>query len=192
MGNRRCLNRPSLAMLTAMSAMTEELRIIDADSHVVEPVDLWTSRLPAKWAEKSPRVEWDDRGQEYRWKVGDVFLSGVGEYAVTGWTELFPSHPPTLDEADPACYDSASRLKHLDESGVYAQVLYPNLIGFEAHAFIKELGPEMALDCVRAYNDFLAEFASADPRRLIPMMMLPFWDPEASLTEMDRGSGARS
>jgi uncharacterized protein len=169
-----------------MSAMTEELRIIDADSHVVEPADLWTSRLPAKWADRCPRVEWDEAGGEYRWKVGDLFLSGVGEYAAAGWKELFPSHPPTLDEADPACYDAVSRLQHLDEDGIFAQVLYPNIIGFETHAFITQLGPELALECVRTYNDFLAEFASADPRRLIPIMMLPFWDPEASVAEMAR------
>jgi predicted TIM-barrel fold metal-dependent hydrolase len=40
-----------------------------------------------------------------------------------------------------------------------------------------------------AYNDWLTEFASADPRRLIPMMMLPFWDIDASMMEMRRAYG---
>jgi uncharacterized protein len=169
-----------------MSTVTDGIRIVDADTHVVEPTDLWTSRLAAKWADQSPHVEWDEKTGQFRWKVGSVFLSAVGFYAVAGWKEPFPSHPGALEEADPACYDPASRLAYMDQAGIFAQVLYPNLIGFESHAFIEQLGPELALDCVRAHNDFLAEFAEADPHRLIPMMMLPFWDPEASVAEIAR------
>ena len=33
--------------------------------------------------------------------------------------------PPTLAEADPACYDPAARLAHMDANGIYAQGLYP-------------------------------------------------------------------
>jgi hypothetical protein len=69
---------------------------------------------------------------------------------------------------------------------VAAQVLYPNIIGFDAHAFLDQLGPELATECVRAYNDFLAEFAAVAPKRFIPMMMLPFWDVDASVKEMAR------
>jgi predicted TIM-barrel fold metal-dependent hydrolase len=46
--------------------------------------------------------------------------------------------------------------------------------------------PALATECVRAYNDWLTEFCSADARRLIPMTMLPFWDIEASAAEMRR------
>jgi predicted TIM-barrel fold metal-dependent hydrolase len=164
----------------------ETIPIIDVDSHVAEPVDLWTSRMSKKWGDKIPTVVWDERADEHRWRVGNTLLAAVGEYCSAGWKEPFPSHPPNLDEADHACWDPEDRLKKLDEWGLRAQVLYPNVIGFDAHAFLEQLGPEMATECVRAYNDFLAEFASADPRRLIPMMMLPFWDVEASVAEMIR------
>ena len=166
--------------------MSAPLSIIDVDSHVVEPLDLWTSRVSKKWGDQVPHVEWDDKGQELRWKVGDIFLSGVGEYCSAGWPEHFPSHPPTLEEADPACYDAAARLKRLDEYGVWAQVLYPNIIAFDSHAFLTKLGPELALECVRAYNDFLTDFASVDPRRLVPVAMLPYWDVDATIAEMHR------
>jgi predicted TIM-barrel fold metal-dependent hydrolase len=73
----------------------------------------------------------------------------------------------------------------MDEYGIYAQVLYPNLIGFESPLFMR-LGDEIALACVRAYNDFISEFASADPKRLIPITMVPFWNLEAAVTEMER------
>src|SRR5262249_6366368 len=40
--------------------------------------------------------------------------------------------------------------------------------------------------CVEAYNDFLQEWASADPRRLITIMSLPFWDIDAAVAEVER------
>ncbi len=42
------------------------------------------------------------------------------------------------------------------------------------------------LECVRAYNDFLAEWCSADPERLIPVMASPFWDVDAWVREIGR------
>jgi uncharacterized protein len=172
-----------------VSATVEDVPIADVDSHVAEPVDLWTSRMPARLGDAIPRVVWDEAGGESRWKVGDVLLSAVGEYCSAGWPEHFPSHPPTLADADPACYDAKARLERLDTYGVWAQALYPNVIAFDAHAFLSELGPETAGACVAAYNDFLAEFASTDPRRLVPLMMLPFWDVQASVREMERCRG---
>jgi predicted TIM-barrel fold metal-dependent hydrolase len=169
-----------------VTATVETVPIIDVDSHVAEPEDLWTSRLPARLGDAMPQVVWDDAGGELRWKVGDVLLSAVGEYCTAGWREHFPSHPPTLEDADPACYEPRARLARLDDYGIWGQVLYPNLIAFDAHTFLTELGIGGATACVRAYNDFLVEFASADGRRLIPVMMLPFWDVEASIQEMER------
>jgi predicted TIM-barrel fold metal-dependent hydrolase len=73
----------------------------------------------------------------------------------------------------------------MDEYGVYAQVLYPNLIGFETTAFMA-LGAELSLVCTRAYNDFLIDFASADPKRLLPIAMVPFWDIDEAPKEIAR------
>ena len=76
--------------------------IVDADTHVAEPTDLWTSRMPKRFADDAPRVVWDEDSEAWRWKVGGVLLAEVGEYCTAGWPETFPSHPPTLEEAFPA------------------------------------------------------------------------------------------
>jgi uncharacterized protein len=167
----------------------DEIPIVDTDSHVSEPEDLWVSRVSARWGDRVPKVVWDEDSEEFRWLVGDSLLSSVAEYAQAGWHEPFPSYPPTLAEADSAAYDPHARLKRMDEYGISAQVLYPNVIGFDLHAFLTNLGPELTLDCVRAYNDFLIEFASADPNRLVPIMMMPMWDPEACVAELRRAHG---
>jgi predicted TIM-barrel fold metal-dependent hydrolase len=171
--------------MTALSAIP----IIDVDSHVAEPEDLWTSRISQKkWGDAIPHIEWDEAAGELRWRIGNTLLAAVGEYCTAGWHEHFPSHPANLDEADHACWSPEPRLKRLDEWGITGQVLYPNIIGFDTHAFLHQLGPELALECVRAYNDFLADFTASDPKRFIPIMMLPLWDVDACLVEMKRAA----
>jgi predicted TIM-barrel fold metal-dependent hydrolase len=165
----------------------KRLQVIDTDSHVTEEPDLWTSRLPAKWRAQAPRVEKDEANGLLRWRIGDQWSTGVAFYNI--------HHSPgeghraaTYEDADPGGFDAKERLKKLDEFGIHAQVLYPNLIAFEAGTFMA-LERDLALDCVRVYNDFLIEFAEADPHRLIPVMMVPMWDVEAIPAEMERAHG---
>lgn len=163
--------------------------VIDVDSHILEPADLWSSRLPKRMRALAPRVIWDERTGEERWQVGDILLHGAGYLAMGGWKEPYPFSPSSIAESPKAAYDSSARLDWLNEQGLYAQVLYPNLLGFDSHAFLK-LGTDVALACVRAYNDFLTEWCSADPGRLLPIMSLPFWDLGAAVAELERCSDA--
>jgi predicted TIM-barrel fold metal-dependent hydrolase len=167
----------------------ERYAVADVDSHIIEPPDLWTSRVSPKWGDLVPHVKYHERRREELWYIGDRKLFGVGAFAQAGWKEFPPSHPPNMAEALPAAVDPKARLAYLDEHGIYYQLLYCNILGFHSHVFLKEMDPRLATECVRAYNDWLSEFASADPRRLIPMMMLPFWDVDASVKEMERAYG---
>jgi uncharacterized protein len=162
------------------------LRIIDADTHLTEPTDLWTARLPARFRDEAPQVRFHEPTGTWRWQIGDRWCTMVGNYSVAGWRELYPSCPPTLEEADPACYDAKARLALMDSEGIYAQVLYPNVIAFEGHAFIALKDDALKLACVQTYNDYQSEFASEAPDRFILLSMLPFWDLDASLAELQR------
>jgi uncharacterized protein len=167
-------------------ALCERYAVADVDSHIIEPADLWTSRVPAKWGDLVPQVRFDERSKEDRWYVGSKKLFGVGAFAQAGWREYPPSHPHSFEEAIPAALDAKERLTYMDQVGVYYQLLYPNILGFHSHVFLNQMDHALAAECVRAYNDWLSEFSSADSRRFVPMMMLPFWDVEASLVEMKR------
>jgi uncharacterized protein len=169
-----------------MTAVAEKYQVVDTDTHVIEPTDLWTSRMASKWGDDRPHVEVDHRYDIQRWRVGDKWLNPVGYYSAAGWPEHQPSHPPTLEEAHPAGHEAGARLRLMDEYGLYAQVLYPNIIGFESQLFASMADHELGLACVRAYNDFLTDFASADPDRLLPITMLPFWDVDECVREMER------
>jgi predicted TIM-barrel fold metal-dependent hydrolase len=171
---------------TGGTPLCERYAVADVDSHIIEPADLWTSRVSSKWGDLVPHVRFHERRQEDYWYIGDRKLYGVGAFAQAGWPEFPPSHPRRLEEALPAALDPEARLEYMDEIGVYYQVMYPNILGFHSHVFLTEMPHELATECVRAYNDWLVEFCSADSRRLVPMMMLPFWDIDASVAEMAR------
>jgi hypothetical protein len=113
-------------------------------------------------------------------------MVSAGVFAMAGYKDFIPDAPSTLAEADPAAYDAKARLKTLDEYGVQAQLLFPNIVSFYAWAFIGMKDPELGFACIRAYNDFLTEFASADPSRLLPLCFLPFWDVAESVKELER------
>jgi uncharacterized protein len=169
-----------------MGAAATAIRVIDADTHLTEPADLWSARIPARFRNDAPRVGFDEATRKWRWRIGDSWCSLVGNYSVAGWPELPPSCPPTLDEADPACYDARARLAHMDTYGIYAQALYPNIIAFEGHAIMALHDEALKLACVRTYNDYQSEFASVAPDRFILLTVLPYWDLEESIKELRR------
>ena len=162
-----------------------DIPLVDTDAHVSEPADLWTSRMPARFADQAPRPVWVEEHGEDWWQVGDTLIECVSRHAFAGHDEFPPSYPKSLADADPASYDSKARLERMDGYGLYAQTLYPNIIAFSTLEFMK-LGDEFAFAAIRAWNDFLAEWTEPDPNRLIPLMMLPFWNIEDSVAEMTR------
>lgn len=164
-----------------------DIPIIDVDTHVTEPADLWTSRLPSRFGDLIPTVVTEADGAEV-WHVGDKRLSGAAKWAAAGWRDTPPSYPRTFAEADSGAWDPSERLRRMDEYGLAAQVLYPNILAFYMPLFFGMNELDLTKACVLAYNDFLAEFASADPKRLVPLMMLPFWDVDASVAEIERAA----
>ena len=161
--------------------------VIDADTHVTEPGDLWTSRLPARYKDQAPCLVRDKETGIDTWRIGDTEgLLPVGFTAVAGWPEPFPAAPRNMDEVPKAAYDASARLEYMDRVGIWAMALYPNVGGFGSQAFLGLKDPGLMLACVQAYNDFLIDWVSPDPRRFVPVLATPFWDVEASVAEIER------
>jgi len=159
--------------------------IIDADTHVTETPDLWTSRAPARMRDNVPRIETDSDGS-VRWVVGNSRgLASAGLTATAG-VGSFKNPPKTYEEMHPGAYDAKARLKYMDQMGIWAMVMYPNVGGFGAQQFLKLNDPELMLTCVQIYNDWQTEWASADSRRLLPITSTPFWDVAAAVKEVER------
>ena len=164
----------------------EKYKVIDIDTHITEPADVWTERVASKWGNKVPHVR-EVNGTEL-WFIGDEPAGAPGAFTMSGHTGTFPDIPRGFDVLPAAAYDATARLALMDEENIHAMVLYPNVGGFGSGGFLRLGEPELMLDCVRAYNDFLADWASADLNRLLPVMALPFWDVDESVKEIQRSA----
>jgi len=169
-----------------MTATLADIPIIDVDTHVVEPPDLWTSRVSSKWGDLVPNVRWDETVGYEAWFTGDQRLSAVGAPAMAGWHEHPPYHPRKWEDTDPVSWDAVRRLRQMDDYGIRSQVLYPNVAVFDAKSLLAMQDRELRLACVQAYNDFQTDWSGVAPDRLLPMSSLPFWDLPATLAEIER------
>jgi predicted TIM-barrel fold metal-dependent hydrolase len=162
--------------------------VIDNDTHISEPPDLFTSRLPKKWHDKAPTIQRNKETGFEVWVIGDQKKGGipVGHTAVAGWPEPFPAAPSGFDEIPKAAHDAHARLEYMDSLRIWAMALYPNVGGFGSQAFLALEDPALMLACVQAYNDFLTEWCAPAPERFIPISAMPFWDVEASVAEIER------
>jgi uncharacterized protein len=153
-----------------LTPILDRVPVIDVDSHILEPPDLWTSRLPAKWRDQAPTVVKDESSGQERWNIGGKFAIGAATYAPAEWKEFWPSRQTTFQQATRGAWDPAVRLQWMDKVGVSRQVLYPNILRFHIANFML-LDEPVRLACVQAYNDFQAEFASTRPQPADPALL---------------------
>src|SRR5262249_10348967 len=167
------------------------IRVVDVDTHVVEPYDLWTTRMSkSKWGDLVPHVRYVEDLDDELWFVGDTPVRSAGETATAGWDEWPALHPRRRDETNPELWDASARLRRMDHDGIGAQVLYPNVPGFGAGKIVAKVSnAEFNYECLRAYNDWQTDWSSVAPDRLVPISALPFWDLELSIREMARTRG---
>ena len=122
-----------------MDVSTKTWPIIDSDTHISEPADLWTSRVPSKWKDQVPFVR-EHSGPSGRprlgWFLGEKYLSIAPAGVMVSWKYPPPAAPPTYEEAIPAAYDIHERVKLMDEMGVWGQVMYPNVRGLRQPALL--------------------------------------------------------
>ena len=79
--------------------------IIDADTHITEPPDVWVDRVPERFRDRVPHVERSADGID-QWMLDGAPIYKVGLTATAGWAEPFPGGPSTYEECHPASYDS--------------------------------------------------------------------------------------
>jgi predicted TIM-barrel fold metal-dependent hydrolase len=78
----------------------------------------------------------------------------------------------------------------MDEHGIEMQVLYPNLAGFDWAPFVHHPNPELSAAHISVYNDLQLEWVHECPGRFIPMLVVPYWDMQRTLAEIERNADA--
>jgi predicted TIM-barrel fold metal-dependent hydrolase len=161
--------------------------VVDADGHVLEPPDLWERELPAALREHGIRLRWNaDTGFDERF-VEDRMLSdrGVAGLGNAGQSYEDFGRGMHYEELNPAGFSPDERVKVLDAENIDIAVLYPGL-GL-ALGGIRD--SELAAASCRVYNDWIADFASAAPDRLVGVGALPMQHPDAAVAEVARIAG---
>jgi predicted TIM-barrel fold metal-dependent hydrolase len=163
------------------------LLVVDADGHVCEPPDLWERGLPARFRDRALRLRWNatsgyDEAWVEDWCITDRGLVGLGN-AGTSFADL--GRGRRYADGNPGGFDARVRLEVLDAERIDVAVLYGGL----ALSLPAIHDPELAVWHCRVYNDWIAEFCAANPRRLHAAAALPLQDPAAAVEEARRAHG---
>ena len=161
-----------------------DYRVISSDSHVIEPADLWTSRIERKFRDRAPHVVRGEEGDEWwcegRYVMGMNFALNLGvrfedpdKITNVGRVEGVPLGGYIPDE----------HVKDMDADGVDAGILFPSN-AFKLYNSVAD--GELLTACFRAYNDWIGEFCNAHPDRLHSIAMLNVDDVEVGVRELER------
>ena len=173
-----------------MTATLDQVKVVDADTHLTERHDLWTSRAPAGMKDRMPHVAQVD-GQA-TWVVEGAVLGRAGAGGVVDKHNVkgrsFEAlYEWEIDRVHEAAYDPVARVKLMDETGIWAQIIFPNVVGLGGQNIAEAVGDlAFRLHCLQIYNDANAEMQAESGNRLLPMAILPAWDVEACVGEAQR------
>lgn len=164
-------------------------KVIDADTHLVEPFDLWSSRAPASLKDRLPRVVTKDGIRSWIIDDSKVLLKGAAPACtISKDGEKWPGlemNQKQLEDVHPGACSVKERLEVMDRMGVDAQIVYPNILGFGGQGTVQVDG-ELRLATIKIFNDAMAELQADGGNRLFPMAMLPWWDVDECVREIER------
>ena len=195
--------------MTDVTPAEEELPlIISVDDHVLEPPDLWQRELPASLRERGPKVSRErvrlkfegghygfDRGVEDGtwcdvWLFDDLVVPTGLLHAPAGIPRSEQRNvPATYDDFRPGTHDKAERLADMTVNHCEAAINYPNIFPrFAGQGFAERGDKDLALTCLRIYNDWMIDewCAGEGYGRLIPLTLVPLWDPQLAADEVRR------
>ena len=143
-------------------------RIISADSHMTEPMDLWETGLDKKYLPRAPKVIFN----EHSWPQPALMfmVEGASPMPAAGGFAAGRSGDELLKfmatgnykEARPSGWDPAERLKDQDLDGLNGEILYPTL-GMQ---LFQMPDGELQRACFQLYNNWLAKYCAYAPDRL--------------------------
>src|SRR5271169_2159421 len=181
-------------------------RIISVDDHVIEPAHVWQEYLPAAFRDRGPRLtrvkgrlRFEPRHMAFReqedgywadcWSFGGMLFPVTGGFAAVSFPRDQAHNRAVLfEDILPGCYDRAARLADMDRNHTDASLCFPTFPRFCGQTFLERGDRDLALACVRAYNDWMIGEWCADAARgrLIPLTLIPMWDPDLAAQEVRR------
>src|SRR5688500_15917649 len=133
--------------------------VISADSHIVEPPELYSSRIAAKFRDRAQRLERHrtGTGRAYgAWCRAGVRGGTVGSVSQAGKRFEDPGAIDFLglwEDVRQAAYDPQAMLTELEEDGVWGACLQPS----QGLFWYRIADSELLTAICAAYNDWIAD-----------------------------------
>lgn len=154
--------------------------VVSADGHILEPPDLFLTRLPAHLRD---RAVWEED-----FEVEPLVEGGVRDFrhlhspSFEGWTVSRFRHY----DGSPNTGDPERILDDMDRDGIDVQVMHPNLSLFGLYSDDHALSMAHA----RVYIDYVIERFSPHFDRLAPTAPIPLTDVDDAVVEVERSAAA--
>jgi hypothetical protein len=155
--------------------------IVSADGHVLEPIDLFKTRLPQHLRD---RAVWEEDFElDEPWvEDGARIFRRLHTAGYEGWTvSRYRQTRGRMPEGDPEHI-----LEDMDLDGVDVQIMHPNLSLFGLYSDDHELSIAHA----RVYNDYIAERFAPHFDRICPTAPIPLSDVADAVAEIERAASA--
>jgi predicted TIM-barrel fold metal-dependent hydrolase len=177
---------PQIERCVMAADNTSGYRLVDADTHVNEPPDLWTSRVSERLRDRVPHLQhfeegdaWVAEGVKDPINFGFNAAATLSRFERKAWVRF--------EDIPRGGYEPAVRLAEMDADLVDAAVFYPT--PRLSQIVIANPDPELHLQMVQAYNDWLIEYCSHDPARLGAIVLLPNRGVDQAVGEIKRVAG---
>ncbi len=168
------------------------MKIVDGDSHLIEPLNLYLQYIEPAYRERAMHVEQDSASGKLRMVVDNKSMrlgSEIDEMLsiVVGYGQK--EDGSALNEFDQSLYeggewqDMDKRMRFLDAEGIDYQVLYPTL-GLLWEGEVQD--PQLAAALCRAYNTWAFEISAGHRDRLFPAAHISLREPTLAVQEIQR------
>ena len=131
-----------------------QYKVVSADSHIIEPFDLWTKTLNKKWGEALPQVVTECQGQK-----GRFFFTGFEYIKMSDFDPVDTSdssgqaaslEKQLLAKVEKTSEDPALRLQLMDMDGVSAEIVNPTYLLYTMRSPNTRLASVCSQPCTRS------------------------------------------
>ena len=164
-------------------AIPDSCRIISADDHINPSPLIYGERLPKEFRDRAPRVERRGEQEVVVFEGKETPVSGLAGAAGARGKDLIEL-VKSKEKGRKGGFDPAARLEDMDFDGVDAQVLFGS--GYGGGIEINSDNRSFRFAMMQVYNDWIAEFCTASPNRLVGIAEIPVWDAKLALEEASR------
>lgn len=166
--------------------MKDGYHVIDSDLHVIEMGDVYEKYLDDKYRDKMPKyLGWSPTNFPH-WEVQGQLIPPWAKSQEVASVQKYLDKPTEhmYNPVRETGYNADSTLTAMDAEGIDIGVVYRTF----AHMVVSidDLEPAYATAFCAAFNDWLADYCSTNPKRLKPAAIVSLHDPELAAAEARR------